>query len=64
MCGRIDALRKSADDDETHARQMLREFESAVYPKGGYRFTYHAGLGDPGSEPELKFYWIPIEFLF
>jgi hypothetical protein len=41
-----------------------REFEQAVYPKGGYRFTYHAGLGDPNAEPELKFYWIPIEFLF
>lgn len=41
-----------------------REFEKAVYPKGGYRFTYHAGLGDASTEPELKFYWIPIEFLF
>jgi len=41
-----------------------RRFKKEVFPKGGYPFTYHAGIGESSSEPELEFYWVPMEYLF
>jgi hypothetical protein len=45
-------------------RSRGQKFMAEVYPKGGYPFRYHAGVGDHRTEPELEFYWIPLAYLF
>ncbi|HQV53298.1 MAG: hypothetical protein IPI00_07030 [Flavobacteriales bacterium] len=40
-----------------------REFnDKVINVKGGYPFVYTAGIGE--RDKELKFYWIPMEYLF
>lgn len=41
-----------------------QKFLKEINTKGGYPFTYHAGVGNIKSDPELEFFWLPIEYLF